>query len=187
MAADRTWYVFRNSAREVVAPLVDGTPFLDGVRVSLSESGKPNLTLKLSVEDGQPVLDSLLIERLPGPNADRHGGPKITASDVHKIALESIVRDAIRSVAASLAITDWSETDQSTAAAAAEAAIRTRRRRVLDDAFLNSVAKVAMDNPDRPTRAVAEELFTSHRTATRWIGEARRRGFMEDTNKETPS
>jgi len=60
------------------------------------------------------------------------------------------------------------------------AAMMLRRRRITD-ALLQEVADIVRANPTEPTKAVAKQMFTSHRNATRWIAAARKRvdGFSE--------
>jgi hypothetical protein len=52
------------------------------------------------------------------------------------------------------------------------------QRRSLDETLLAQVAAIAEAHPARPTRAVQEQLGTSHRNATRWIAAARDRGIL---------
>jgi hypothetical protein len=58
------------------------------------------------------------------------------------------------------------------------------RRRLITDSLLAEVAQIVRGNPSQPTKKVAEQLFTSHRNATRWISVARQRGYLneEDAN-----
>jgi hypothetical protein len=48
------------------------------------------------------------------------------------------------------------------------------------DALLREVADIVRANPAEPTKAVAAQMFTSHRNATRWITTARKRGVLVD-------
>jgi hypothetical protein len=60
-------------------------------------------------------------------------------------------------------------------------ALVRKRRRVLSRELLRQVAEVyrkAYAAGDPPTKAVAEHFTVSHRTATRWVSEARRVGEM---------
>jgi hypothetical protein len=41
---------------------------------------------------------------------------------------------------------------------------------------------IAKENPGRKTRAVEEQMHTSHRNASRWIAEARKLGFLTEEN-----
>ncbi|HVA73118.1 MAG TPA: hypothetical protein VNF71_00960 [Acidimicrobiales bacterium] len=65
--------------------------------------------------------------------------------------------------------------------AAKDGAVGPYRRRPITDSLLRQTAAIYMANRyGAPTRAVHEQLFTSHRNATRWIAEARKRGFITE-------
>lgn len=59
-----------------------------------------------------------------------------------------------------------------------EGAVSQRRR--LTPHLLAQVANIARANPDQPTKQVADQLYTSHRNATRWIAEAKRQGLLKE-------
>lgn len=64
--------------------------------------------------------------------------------------------------------------------AAGTSANNVRRRRVVTDDLLRKVASIySSDLSGSPTRAVSQQLFTSHRNATRWVSLARDRGFLK--------
>lgn len=61
---------------------------------------------------------------------------------------------------------------------------RERRRPTLDEDHYAEIARVYSDaahRGSRPRQAVAKPMFTSGTTASRWIGEARRRGLLPAT------
>jgi hypothetical protein len=64
--------------------------------------------------------------------------------------------------------------------AAGQSARKMRRRRVVTDELLQDVARIyTEDRSGAPTKAVSDELFTSHRNATRWVALARERGLLD--------
>lgn len=75
------------------------------------------------------------------------------------------------------------------AAAAAQPATAPTRRRVVTPGLLKDVAEVyraAYNAGNPPTAAVATHFVTSHRTATRWVGEARKAGFLGPADSTRP-
>jgi hypothetical protein len=62
---------------------------------------------------------------------------------------------------------------------AREASQAPNRRQRINDEFLAQVAEIARANPHRPTAAVSEQMSTSHRNASRWVGAARERELLE--------
>jgi len=174
-SGDPTWLIRRVPDRAVVQ-LANGEPFVDGIQITRQEAGAPMITLTLVVEDGQPILESIFFRRSGKSQNPDDPTPRIKASDIHDVALERLVRSAIRAVVQTLA----SEMGMEDAGAVAESVLGTRRRRRLTDALLEEVAAAASANPDTPTQSVSVELGTSHRNATRWIAEAKRRGFITE-------
>lgn len=169
--------IFRTSER---VELENGTAFLTETAVHrlLGPDG-PHLSLFIGVSNGRPVLDRLEITRSMPERT--FTGPEVTASMVHKLPLESIMQEAIEGIARAAA-TERGDDPMAAAAGAAHA----RTRRALTDSLLHQVANVARANPMDPTKQVSEQLYTSHRNATRWIKEAKARGFLASDNEEQP-
>jgi hypothetical protein len=162
--------------------LSDGTPFLDDALVyAVSGTGGLALTLHIGVDNGRPILNKLVIERWMNAQDKTYEGDEVTASAIHELPIEAIVRQAVSAIAHHAARNLGPQAQS----AAAEAAAQSRTRRPLTDSLLHQVANIARANPYDRTKQVADQLYTSHRNATRWIGEAKRRGFLEiDSNEE---
>lgn len=102
------------------------------------------------------------------------GGPlTVGARDLRAVPLAECV---------AVAIADAADSDFAGSLAAARS-IRPRAANT-GDAHLRRVADVYLNASERPARAV-EAAFApvSYSTATRWIGEARRRGFLPPVRK----
>ena len=54
------------------------------------------------------------------------------------------------------------------------------RRRPDDAELLRQVAEIVEAHPDEPNKAVRDQLHASTRTASRWIGAARRAGYLSE-------
>ena len=59
-------------------------------------------------------------------------------------------------------------------------AVSSLRGRPVSDEDLRKVAEIVKDNGFNPRKQLKETLNLSERTASRWIAEARRRGFLGD-------
>jgi hypothetical protein len=142
------------------------------------------VTLSLRVVDGSPILTGLSIAPV-APN-----GPvrEITPTQVRALPVKELLDKAIHAVAVSIAdaAPHPYRTDLD---AAGNAALRARRRRAMTDELLSAVARIVAnpDNADAPTRAVAEQLHCSYRTAGRWVAEARTRGLLPSLAKPLDS
>lgn len=58
-----------------------------------------------------------------------------------------------------------------------------RRRKRLDDAHYEKVAKVYREAKTRPRAAVADHFYVAHSTAARWVTECRERGLLPKTSR----
>jgi hypothetical protein len=63
---------------------------------------------------------------------------------------------------------------------AKDLALGISRRRFVTDELLGEVAEIVLANRDAPTKAVQQQLSTGYRNASRWITEARNRGFLKE-------
>jgi hypothetical protein len=63
---------------------------------------------------------------------------------------------------------------------AGQSAVRLKRQRSVDEPLLRRVAQIYEAAPEKPTKAVAVELLTSHRSAARYVNLARKRGFLPE-------
>jgi len=147
--------------------LPDSTVFPAWVKVDASVDGEVGLALHLVVEDGRPVLDSVSFVR---PRDAR--GP-LSASRVHAVPLDTVVRRAVALVA-----THFAKGDE---VAAPSGLLHARGRRVVTDELLREVAEVVRADPrGTPNKAVQQTMHTSARNASRWIKAARERGFLSE-------
>jgi hypothetical protein len=140
----------------------------------------PILRLRLEVEEGQVVLTQLDIRRAVEDSS-------ITASTLRFLKVDELIRAGVavvlmRMFADQRLASGWRPStpdERSRIADLAERANQSRHRRVVTDALLHQVANIYRANEaGAPTIQVAEQLFTSHRNATRWVALARERGFL---------
>jgi hypothetical protein len=160
-----------------IRPLHTGALFPESADVHVYELADTDVlvTLHLQVADGRPILTGLWI----GPVAPNRPAREITATEIRSLPVKELVENAIRAVAVSIAdATPYPyRTDLDSAGVMA---LRARRRRAMTNELLSEVARVVSEpvNADAPTRAVAEQLHCSYRTAGRWVAEARARGLL---------
>jgi hypothetical protein len=142
------------------------------------------LTVELRVEvlDDQPVVTRATF-------SPSDGGP-LTASMLARLAFAELGAEVINRYLLLSAAVDALRSDPgvpyrflSTAAdgtvGLTPGTVR-QRRRVVNAQLLRQVAEVVKANPDAPNQAVRAQLFTSSRNASRWIGEARSQGYLDD-------
>jgi hypothetical protein len=173
------------TATELV-PLEDGSTFphrCEVVAMGMA-MGWPETRLGIVVEEGRPILESLLFERPVTLASGKEHWVEISASAIRKIPVEEVVQSAIEHVARQVAWQQGRDPHQ-----AAATALRTHGRRSITDELLREVAAaVREDRLDMPNQAVRARLYCSSRTASRWIAAARARGFLEENeltnNKE---
>jgi len=163
-----------------LVPLADGTTlFFNEVEAHVRlDSDGPLFTMTLAVENARPVLTRLIIERPREQDGLPRPGSEITATQLHAMPLESVLQTAISQAAA------WAAGWGPDAGTAADSALRLRKRRAITDDLLRQVSEIVRSNPDTPTQAVRDSLHTSYRNASRWVSEARRRGFLDDQPEE---
>jgi len=141
----------------------------------------PSVRLRMAVHDGRPEVDEVKVER-------REGDPEITATTLSDIPLRQIADDiaeAMAGVALVFGLVDQ-QPDEDAIAVAGESALAIRRRRTITDELLREVAHVyESDTTGAPTKAVSDQLFTSHRNATRYVALARERGLLAPFGEET--
>jgi hypothetical protein len=146
----------------------------------------PLLTLFFEVVDSRPALRSL---RIGAEEVD--GEAEVTASVVHDLPLGQIIAETIaRTATATLASARASEaraegrphqflTPEEVASTRRNALVSVRGRPVGDET-LRRAAEIVRDHPYDYRQKVHELLPTSKRTASRYIAEARKRGFIEE-------
>lgn len=102
------------------------------------------------------------------------------------LALVDATRDMPDSTWAPVRTDEWVETIREHRAKALHPSARPKRRNRITDAHLKAVASeyLAADTLGMPpTKAVAEYFQTSHSTAAKWVGAARRKGYLPPADK----
>jgi len=163
------------------------------VRRSLEEPSEeerifgPTVYLKLVVHDGLVEADEIRFVRSPGQ-------AELTAKSISEVPVRRLTTMATVKLAESIRIDeevvlrraaqrhggDDGSAFQASVNQVTEGAFQaTRRRRPMTDELLEEVAGVYRnDRTGAPTKAVQDHFPTSHRTAARYVGEARKRGFL---------
>lgn len=191
------WFTVGEMGEEV--ELGNGVRFPAWVNVAMTwrtRSTQPLLNMRLEVDEGKPVLTFVSLRRA-------ETGPPITPTLLRSLPLGEITEQAIQWVVTEA----WARREQAAGRLRfppqdpedfdrllvawdrlepnRHQASQVRRMRTVDDELLREVADVySKDNTGKPTVAVAEQLYTSHRNATRWVALARRQGFLPPYGKE---
>jgi len=156
------------------------------VRVLAHLDTWPDLDLLFAAEEGKLVVTRVGLLR---------SGPDMVLGQtlLRELPLTAIVKEVRRRLVAAFSVIDQLGDGVGVAELIARSgeSVRTgtalsshgrtravSQRRTLDEALLAQVATIAAAHPTRPTRAVQEQLGTSHRNATRWITAARDRGLL---------
>jgi hypothetical protein len=139
----------------------------------------PEITLHFQVVDDAPALVVLKVERM---TANRRV-PLQVVRDIEGLPpLGRLLNVVIKEVAA------WASAQESGRAQpdfhdiklGEKVAARRRKRHVINDELLSTVAEVVRtDMSGAPRQALREQIGCSLRTASRWIALARERGFLE--------
>ena len=134
----------------------------------------------MAVEDGRPVMTHFTVGRRPG-------GSAVTASFIHGLPVGDLFDQLV-------AYLDWGadlmqkgyddpnvvhlmpKDDERQAMGAR--AVASQRGRLVSDEDLRKVAEIVVGNDYDPRKEVVRQLHLSDRTASRWIAEARRKGFL---------
>lgn len=175
-----------------LAVLTDGSPFLRRSFVQVrpvgpgTDGSEPAIEIEIVVEHGSPVVAGFAVRRSGVPDAR-----PVAAGDVYDLPVASIIEEAIASAASAsfrLAATNgdlesaaaWTAEARESAKLAGDRVTAQRRRRVImtDDLLREVAAIVSTDKTRAPTIAVKNRKHVSHRTATRWIGQAREAGYL---------
>ena len=179
-----------------ILQLADGVCFPERTDlVAVPPDRRVVIRLCLEVEDGRPACTSLAFERATPMDAAK--GATITAKLVRSVDVRGLIESAISwqaeqatRLVATLAsafgeqgftvderghLSFWTPEHAQQARAGA---LALRRQRSINDELLREVARVYLAADSAPTEAVADELGTSKRNATRWVAMARQRGFL---------
>ncbi len=131
--------------------------------------------LEVEVEAGNPVCRSLTCEQ-------RRGGKPVETAALRSIPVDRLVTDSI--LALGLLLRAEPGANGTTILRPAlmtevtEAAVRRARRARLTPDHLRSVADVYQTGGSAPTEAVRAHFHVKPSTASRWVSEARRLGFL---------
>jgi hypothetical protein len=133
----------------------------------------PSVWLRMALHNDRLEVDEVRVVR-------RAGDPEISLPD---IPLSQMVNETTRETAGvvelGVQLAKSGSIDIDSVERAADSALATRRRRTVNDKLLQEVAEVYQaDTTYAPTWAVANHFPTSHRTATRYVALARKRGFL---------
>ncbi|MGA8725375.1 MAG: hypothetical protein WB565_10035 [Acidimicrobiales bacterium] len=152
----------------------------------LSSSDSPFARMRLEVRAAKPVCTSVTVSSFPD-------GPEVTAEMLTSIQWGDLIEQVVQAQAVSAASIikqggppqpTWDGSRDSLLSGneidvAETRAVRLHRNRKINEAHLREVADVYLhDERGAPTLAVKEHFDTSHRTATRWVDLARKRGFL---------
>jgi hypothetical protein len=170
-----------------VAQLVGGEGFLAPIKAHCYTGGGLSVALLLDVDAGRPALKAVSV--MPARWFSWSDSPKethevleareITPSLFREIPLAAILEEAIGTVLIAASNPPGGIGPALTEPNIRRASRPYRRRQELDEGFLRQVAGIVQgDDSGAPRMAVAEQMHTSDRTASRWIAEARRRGFL---------
>ncbi len=185
-------FILRFSAEAIDLP--DGSRFPAAAEVAVrfpvlhGEPELPSLKLRLEVRAGLPVVSDLVVR---SPDFS-----EVAGTWLHSLPFNDIFGDAIRTAASNLVfreafesggpIIDWESgrmrQDVADGLDGAATLGRTTRRRLVTPALLEQVAAVyrgAVEEGKPPTKAVAEAVPCSHRTATRLVARARDAGLLD--------
>lgn len=153
--------------------------------------GGPAVEMELGVADGRIVVFSVTFRSYSVPDGiavsedvrQTFNDPPITAAAVRSIPLGSIIdleigRITMRTRDRMTLGRDrpWSQRDLEEA----DARRISRRGRPVGDETLRRVAAIVRENRFDPRRQIHDEIGASPRTASRWIAEARRRGYITE-------
>jgi hypothetical protein len=153
------------------------------------------LRIEIDFEHGQPICTLLSFERAPGDERSIEASTFTTEVNISQLlnAAFGWVTDSARAIVEITQGIGFRPEDGRyvfTRDDTEERVLALRRRRVITDDFLREVAKVyKADKTGRPTVAVADHFHypdrppgvevQGKRTAIRWVGLARDRGFID--------
>ena len=182
MAESRAFMI---DVRGAFVPLDTGSLFPIEADVQVYDPEMPEnvIVLGLRIVDGRPALVHFAVSPVGGWD----GAPEITATAIHGLPVDELVSEAVRFVAMRVAASAPAAFRGDPSKEGALAVQSRRRRRVMTDELLSEVARVATENPSAPTRAVADQLHCSYRTAGRWVALAHERDLLAPTRQEIKS
>jgi len=188
---EQTLTIFTGLVQEKVecVELADGTVFPRHLRLLAHyaphqvRKKMPQFDVAVEAQDGQPVITRFLVYRRQ--SAD----PPITGAEMKELDFDSLFEQFI-AYAAEFALMkrDLEATQDAPTVAellAAKAASSTAQRgRAVQEETLMRVAEIVRSNGFNPRNEVQRALRVSSRTASRYIAEAKRRGMLDNDNRE---
>lgn len=168
-----------------VLPLSTGAPWPAAATVRAFIDEDRVVTLRFRVRDGRPVLIGLAVgshEPVSPAFAEalERDAPEVTPSVVRSIPVAELTKQAVRAVALSVAAATRAGFRYDGAVAAEQAEQAARRNRAMTRTHLSEVAQIAAAYPDDPIGEICRQMFTSRRSAYRWVSVARKRGLLDD-------
>jgi hypothetical protein len=175
--------------------LADGTAFYQPAHVTWHTEGL-EIDFVFEVVDGRPKWSQMHVH--PAFRRTAAEVPELTATRIRELPLDAVAEEAVRQVAriatgytlgrhpGDLPIhvpgeyggTYGENTRAADAAGDAAVNVRRKRRKMTDELLRRVSDTVRSDETGAPRQAVAAREFSSTRTASRLIAEARKRGFL---------
>lgn len=151
------------------------------------DSEQPSLLITFSVRDGAPMVTGVNIESKTDGRRVQRSDMEGVASALHEwsdLAVKAVMQYGEETESSlTLGSQPVSRVDSTRAASTG----RKRANRKVNDAFLREVAKLYQDNAETGRYAAIMERFgtDAESTAARWVGEARRSGYLPPVSKKS--
>jgi hypothetical protein len=171
-----------------MTPLDSGFLFPSPIAVWVAPPGCPAVDVVLAVEHGEVVVTQVVVSRADNART-------LDASALKSVPIRKIIDEAKRRVGMYAAIGQefanprrsegylWMIAPGDETFGLRPGTLGGHRRGVpVTDAELQRVAEIVRSTKYAHRAKVADELHLSLRTASRWIAEARRRGFLNEEN-----
>lgn len=146
---------------------------------------QPSLTISYAVRDRAPVVTGVNVEAKPSGRRVLRKDFEIVAEKLHEwsdMAVKAVMQAGEETeTSLSLGVGRLDSREANRAASVG----RKRANRKINDAFLREVAKLYEDNAETGRYAAIMERFNndSEATVARWVGKARKRGFLPPTTE----
>ncbi len=136
---------------------------------------QPDLEMKIEVREGIPQCVELVLRARPD------GGPEVRDKDLAVIRVNDWLERIVAVCSLKRSGSGWAKPVDDRTALADITRVRSRRPRISRER-LQKVAEVYRQHFDkRPTEAVARAFDVSHRTAARYVQQARAAGHLPKT------
>jgi hypothetical protein len=149
--------------------------------VTYDADNLPLIEIDMAVVDGVPVCDAVSIKR-------RANGASLTGTELRRVPIAETIDFATAKIALRRVETladgsqAWEPPDDDLEGQrlARQDVGTALRRRAITDELLREVSRVYRLNPDSPTKAVGEAFVVGSAQASRYVKQARLRGFLEE-------